>query len=479
VLKNITMTSRVLAGTLSLLAFTSVAVSACGGDGEGGGDENGNGDDATGATSGASTGGRGATGGATTGGASGNGTGGTGTGGRATGGAPAGGSSNGGSSNGGSSNGGSSNGGSSTGGAATGGSSTGGSGAGMGGSSTGGSGGSAPGGSGGNCSGDTCAFANGVTWQCRTRFMYGLNFAWQSFGGDFGGYGNQRGVSQNTSAIDAKLQNWASNGVNVIRWWVWPDFRGNGVTFSGTNPTGLGGTALADLEAALTLANQHDVYLMLNLFSFDGFKTSAERANMSVFATDAARRQALVQNVIRPFARAAQASPNSRRLIAWDLINEPEWAVSGPGVNGDQAFDPQDDMQTVTHAQMETLLRDVITGLRAESSALITVGAAAMKWKNAWLGLDLDFYQFHIYDWVHTNGWPYDRTPTQYGVNGKPVVMGEFPPTGVAGASYRTVVDYWYGNGYAGALPWQDGTYMIDFSNVKSFADAHACETQY
>jgi hypothetical protein len=324
-----------------------------------------------------------------------------------------------------------------------------------------------------------CPSPTGVTWQCERRFMYGLNFAWQSFGGDFGGYGNQRGVAQNTSAINTKLTNWASNGVNVIRWWVWPDFRGNGVTFSGTNPTGLGSTTLADLEAALTLANQHDVYLMLTLFSFDGFKSAAQRANMSVFATDAARRQALVTNVIRPFARAAQASANSRRLIAWDVINEPEWAVTGPGIGGDQAFDPQDNMQLVTHAQMNTLLADVIAGLRAESSALITIGAAAMKWKNAWLSLDQDFYQFHIYDWVHTGGWPYNRTPSQYGVAGKPVVMGEFPPAGVGGANFRTIVDYWYGNGYAGALPWQDGTYTINFPNLKSFADAHACETQY
>jgi hypothetical protein len=324
-----------------------------------------------------------------------------------------------------------------------------------------------------------CPSPTGVTWQCERRFMYGLNFAWQSFGGDFGGYGNQRGVAQNTSAINTKLTNWASNGVNVIRWWVWPDFRGNGVAFSGTNPTGLGSTTLADLEAALTLANQHDVYLMLTLFSFDGFKSAAMKANMSVFATDAARRQALVTNVIRPFARAAQASPNSRRLIAWDVINEPEWAVTGAGIGGDQAFDPQDNMQLVTHAQMNTLLADVITGLRAESSALITVGAAAMKWKNAWLGLDLDFYQFHIYDWVQTGGWPYNRTPSQYGVAGKPVVMGEFPPAGLSGANFRTIVDYWYGNGYAGALPWQDGSYTINFPNLKSFADAHACETQY
>ncbi|HEX6271611.1 MAG TPA: hypothetical protein VFZ53_01155 [Polyangiaceae bacterium] len=492
------MNTRFLTGALWLLTVASVAVSACGGgsDGSDGGSDDdddpaGGGAFPTGGapSGGASSGGASGavTGGASTGGSAvgGSATGGTAAGGTATGGTAVGGSATGGTATGGTATGGSPSGGSATGGSAMGGS--GGSGiGGSGGKATGGSGGKATGGTGGgtagtgNCTGDTCAFASGVTWQCRKRFMYGLNFAWQSFGGDFGGYGDQRGVAQNTAAINTKLQNWASNGVSVIRWWVWPDFRGNGVTFSGTNPTGLGGTALADLEAALNLANQHDVYLMLNLFSFDGFKTSVPKANLALFATDAARRQALVTNVIRPFARAAQQSPHARRLIAWDLINEPEWSVSGASMyGGDPVFDPQDGMQTVTHAQMETLLRDVAAGLRAESSALITVGGAAMKWKNAWSRLDLDFHQFHIYDWVHTGGWPYNRTPTQYGVNDKPVVMGEFPPTGVGGANYRTVVDYWYGNGYAGALPWQDGTYMIDFPNLKSFADAHACDTQY
>jgi hypothetical protein len=471
------MTTRVLPRALWLVASACLAASACGGGEEGGGPD---GDDAGGGDSGAATGGAAPVGGAS--GVGGSATGGKGTGGNATGGSASGGTATGGAATGGIATGGAGTGamgGSATGGgAATGGSMQGGGGGagsgGVGGKATGGAAGS------GSCTADTCAFSSGVSWQCKKRFMYGLNFAWESFGGDFGGYGNQLGVAQNASTIGDKLQNWASNGVSVIRWWVWPDFRGNGVAFSGTNPTGLASTTLADLEAALSLANQHDVYLMLTLFSFDGFKSSVPKANMSVFAMDAARRQALVTNVIRPFARAAQASQNSRRLIAWDVINEPEWSVTGASLyGGDEAFDPQDDMQAVTHTQMETLLRDVITGLRAESSALVTVGAAAMKWKNAWSRLDLDFHQFHIYDWVHTSGWPYNRTPTQYGVNDKPVVMGELPPTGVAGANYRTVVDYWYGNGYAGALPWQDGTFMIDFPSVKMFADAHACETQY
>jgi hypothetical protein len=312
--------------------------------------------------------------------------------------------------------------------------------------------------------------------------MYGVNYAWQNFGIDFGGgSGNQRGVAANMSTVGNTLSTMSQNGVNVVRWWVWPDFRGNGVTFDGGGtPTGVGGTALADLEAALSLAAQHDLYLMLTLFSFDNFK-SALQANrsLSTIVVDSAKRAALVDRVVRPFARAASASANASRLISWDLINEPEWAVTGASLyGGDPAFDPSDDIRPISHSQMETFLRDVTTGLRAESDALITVGGAAMKWRYAWSRLDLDFYQFHIYDWVNED-WPYNRSPSDYGVTDKPIVMGEFPPDGLGSASYRTMIDSWYQNGYAGSLAWRDGQYMVNWNDVKSFADAHACETQY
>jgi hypothetical protein len=273
----------------------------------------------------------------------------------------------------------------------------------------------------------------------------------------------------------------AQNGVNVVRFWVWPNFSGGGVAFDGGGtPTGLTGTTLADLETALSLANDNDLYLMPTLFSFDNFKSSINPSNqnMATLGVDATKRAALVDNVVRPFARAAAASAYKSRVIAWDVINEPEWAVTGASLYGDEAFDPDATCQAISHAQMETLLTDVIAGLRQESDALITVGAAAMKWKKAWSMLDQDFYQFHIYDWVN-DYWPYDRSPAEYGLADKPLVMGEFPPTGLSDASYRTMLDSWYGNGYAGALAWRDDSYKIDFPAVKSFADAHACETKY
>jgi hypothetical protein len=338
--------------------------------------------------------------------------------------------------------------------------------------------GSGTGGANGACASDSCPFPNGVNSECRMRFMYGVNYAWQNFAADFGG-GN-RGVAANIGTVRTQLEQMSSNGVSVVRWWVWPNFTGNGVSFDGSgSPTGLTSTTEADLEAALAEAEAHDLYLMLTLFSFDNFKSNLpDNRSLATIGVNANQRAALVNNVVRPFARAASMSPNAKRVIAWDVINEPEWAVTGASLYGDEPFDPDSTCRPITHAQMETLLGDVIAGLRAESSALVTIGAAAMKWRNAWTRLDQDFYQFHIYDWVHEY-WPYSDSPSDYGMADKPVVMGEFPPEGVGDADYRTLLDSWYSNGYAGALAWRDATFRVDYSEVRAFADAHPCETAY
>ena len=65
-------------------------------------------------------------------------------------------------------------------------------------------------------------------------------------------------------------------GASLIRWWVFPDFRGDGVTFDASDdPTGLSATALADVAKALELAQQADVYLVPTIFSFDAFRPKA------------------------------------------------------------------------------------------------------------------------------------------------------------------------------------------------------------
>jgi hypothetical protein len=336
---------------------------------------------------------------------------------------------------------------------------------------------------------DSCAVSAGVEWLCKKRFMYGVNYAWHTFAADFGGNQawSQPGIAAEP-AVEAELRTMAEHGINVVRWWLWPDFRGDGVAFDASDtPTGLGGTALADLNRALELADTFDLYLMLTPFSFDNFRPTRMEAELRVrgmkpIATDDTKRRALIENVVAPLARAVEASPFKDRMIAWDIINEPEWAVTGPSMHGgDPEFDPMDELEPLTHAQMETFLRDVNTSLRENSSALITVGGTAIKWAHAWSKLDLDFHQFHMYDWVNMY-WPYSKSPTDYGLTDKPVVMGEFPINGLTGVSYSELLESWFSNGYAGALGWAFTDTMFnsgDYSAVKAFADAHACETRY
>jgi hypothetical protein len=94
-----------------------------------------------------------------------------------------------------------------------------------------------------SCASDTCPFSTGVSWQCKKRFMYGVNFAWRELpAATSAATPNQRGVAQNTSAHRPKLAKLAENGVSVIRWWCGPTAAATAVTFSGTEPTGLGST---------------------------------------------------------------------------------------------------------------------------------------------------------------------------------------------------------------------------------------------
>ena len=48
------------------------------------------------------------------------------------------------------------------------------------------------------------------------------------------------------------------------------------------------------------------------------------------------------------------------------------------------------------------------------------------------------------------------------------------------GTPYGTVVQSFYGNGYAGAMSWMfTGATAQELANVKAFADQHPCETTY
>jgi hypothetical protein len=342
---------------------------------------------------------------------------------------------------------------------------------------------------GGGCD-PSCAAANGVLVGCEKRFMYGVNYAWSRFSGDFGG--GMRGVIGNRTNVQNQITDMHANGVDTIRWWVWPNINASNVLLDADGvPTGLGPTVIADVNAALGLAAQIGVHIQFTLFSFDNFKPdTATIKSMRPIVIDPAKRAALMTLAVGPLIRAVSASPDAAACVGWDIINEPEWAIAGSNGYGDPPYTPQTNLQTVTHAEMESFVAATIAAIRAESTLPITVGSAAAKWSRAWSRVDIDFYTIHIYDWVNRGGWSYLRSPAELGFSGKPVVMGEFPLTGLTGPSgvaneisYDALVTSWLDHGYAGAMGWSVTDAMFNWAgnkaSVKTFADGAGCRAKY
>ncbi len=340
------------------------------------------------------------------------------------------------------------------------------------------------------CAEDSCPQPGGLTWRCRSRFAYGNNLAWSAFSGDFGGIERWeiKSVSQDPVHFSKLFAEMKSHGVNLVRWWMFPDFRGDGVLFDEFNkPIGVNSTVLEDLSTALELAQAHDLYLMLTLFSFDGFKPVDgtdlnEPTYMTPLVLDDALRSALIENVVRPIAKEVDAHEHYQRLHSWDLINEPEWAMQGPSLYDRSPYSASGGTDPVTHGEMEQFLAEINVVLRQESRALISVGSS-LKWPKAWSGLDTDFHQMHYYPWMEPL-FPVDRTPAELGLDDKPVVLGEFPAiarhSGGSLYSYPELMNVLLKNGWAGALGWDwSGSSASEKAAVKDFADGHSCETAY
>ncbi len=311
------------------------------------------------------------------------------------------------------------------------------------------------------------------TAELKESFSYGINYAWKHYSGDFGGIGPwvKEGVAADPAPFEQELNDMAANGIEVIRWWVWPEFWTDAITFDANGtPNQLGQQAIDDALKALELVDNAGMRVMFCMFSFDGFRPTREKFGIKMtgyhdIVVDDAKRTALMSNVVRPFIAALGKSPHASALHSWDVINEPEWAMTGTNKYGGNDFEPNGELEPVSHDQMEAFIGDTIEIMRQETPDVpVTIGSAAVKWMNAWNETDIDFYQPHIYDWVN-DYWPYSASPEELGFGDKPMIMGEYPVEGLANADHETMLESWFTNGYAGALGWD---YRITHSSGKT-----------
>ncbi len=310
-----------------------------------------------------------------------------------------------------------------------------------------------------------------VSWHGKDWFLHGVNMPWVQWGCDFGSgcsWGDN-GVESTTvqAKIRPEFQKLKDNKLHVVRWWMFPGTptvsNGNRMilTDSSGKPTGIDPGVYRDIDAALQLAQEYDLYYNFTLFSSPSSLPASWRDNET-------HRQALADVLGQMFARYK----DNPRIMAWETFNEPEWEIF---------WDNQTDMRNKT----VDLVKRIIAVQRNTTPALVNIGPAWVQldvWTNA--NVDVDFYSPHYYDNM-TNQWgrrdnAFSVTASQlrqeYGID-KPILLGEI----YVGSDVNPAERYQKARdlGYAGAWGWSlfynstSDKMQIDMAGAKSFADKH------
>ncbi len=333
-----------------------------------------------------------------------------------------------------------------------------------------------------------------ITYNGKEFYINGINVPWNSFGSDMGTH-YEWGALFDSSFFDTFFQACRSYGVNCARLWIHCDGRTSPEFDDKGNVTGLDSNFLSNFDDILAIAATNHVMVMPCLWSFDmtkDFTSSAGKyAGMHAdLIQDSNKTRSYINKALIPMVSHLDSSCN---LFAWEIINEPEWSMKGPGST----------VQLVSAEEMERFCAMIAEAIHVNSRKMVTVGSACLKWcslrqppaeAHYWCDSSLqavynkpkailDFYQIHYYDWMFNADWGYDpfqrlKTPGYWKLD-KPTLIGESP---AAAGKYtmKQMVDSAYVHGYAGIMPWSynanDGVGGWDAckTEIKAFRDAHS-----
>jgi hypothetical protein len=270
-------------------------------------------------------------------------------------------------------------------------------------------------------------------------FLLGANLPWVHYGIDFGAnaWRPHGGVSQDAERAElaTAFATLAASGVESVRWFLFCDGRA-GIRFDERGrPLGLDPFVFRDVDAALDVASRYGITIMFTLFDFLWcHAASATRGvqiggRASVLRGDA-QRAALLDRIVRPVLERYGREP---QILAWDIINEPEW------------------IKTVGGGELREFLGDSAALIHSCTQHPATVGSAGVRWRNRYAELGLDFYQVHWYDSL-TRQPPLETPVSELGFD-RPVLLGEFPTRG-SQRQPGDIVATARAAGYSGAFYW-------------------------
>lgn len=266
--------------------------------------------------------------------------------------------------------------------------------------------------------------ALGTRW-----FALGASLPWFQRGCDFG-CGTGRGVRGTSDRLDPILRTMSRRGVRVVRWEMFPSQAWQVRRAADGTPTALASGVVHDLDAAVRLAERHDLYLLPVLFP------DPERLPATWF-TDAAQSAALAATLRPMFARHAA----NRHLLGWELATRAERIEDVGGASRD------DLRRHVGHLRRALEL--------VAPDRLAVVGPSSVARIDGWTGLDLDAFLPHEPAGATGDACASCRSATEVrdteGADA-PIAIGAFDVA--TEAQGRERLDAYVRQGYAGALAW-------------------------
>jgi hypothetical protein len=248
-------------------------------------------------------------------------------------------------------------------------------------------------------------------------------------------------VDELTRALDRT----AAAGVRRLRWFMLCDGRAGTRFASDGTPLGLDDAFFPDVDAALAAAADREIEIMFVLLDFLWCAPVRQAAGVALggrgdVLQHAGKRAAFLDRVLTPILERYGRSP---QIFAWDVINEPEWAMCGLGGRRRRSCVPLDTMRV--------FVGDVATLVHQCTLQPVTVGSASAHWLDVWRDLGLDFYQAHWYEHLEGRA-PLARPVRDFGLD-RPVLLGEFPSR-VSPLEVRRILDTARAAGYTGGFFW-------------------------
>jgi hypothetical protein len=279
-------------------------------------------------------------------------------------------------------------------------------------------------------------------------FLEGANLPWLRYGGDFGAnaWSPDGGVGKAETREDLRRICLELNerGIKTIRWFLLCDGRaGIRFTKAGT-PIGPDRHLFPDIDAALEIAAACDLRVIFVLLDFQWFGEADQFNRVQVrgrgnVIRSAFKQRALRRRVLKPLLERYGRSPV---ILAWDIVNEPEWATRGCGGAS---------TGILPYLAMRRFIKKMARMVHRYTGQLATVGLANAAGLPLVKATGLDFYQVHWYDRWDAAA-PLERPVSEWDLD-RPLLLGEFPTQNSARLP-EAIVEVSKQSGYCGALAW-------------------------